>query len=147
MATITIAQINTAIRDALAGVNVKEAQDYNEITENIVNWPLLQVYWESLEQDPTTSTERSTFTAGVRQTDLVYHVDLYTSRRAHSKQILADMYPLIDEVTAVFEAQDSAPFFGLDGVKAFSFSAQRAIFEYANEQYNGVRWILNIRVF
>lgn len=153
MPVITLGQINSAISDTLGAVAaIRNVQDFDAISEGIINTPTLQTYWDGLQVDVTTNTERTTFGGKVRQYDLIFFCDLYVQRHAHSKKMLKEMYPLIDAITAVFEAQEEQPFFGLAGIKAFSYEAQRALFDYGMLdskplQYDGVRWTLTVRVF
>jgi hypothetical protein len=150
MTTYTLAQITDAIEATLStATGIAFSQSYSELTEDVVDFPLLQVYPEGGQQDPSGNADRSTFRAAVRQTIFTIHADLYACQRAHVGQNMATLLPLIEALTTVIEAQDTKPYFGLDGIKAFSWSWQRVILVYGSTQasYVGARFIFEIRTF
>ena len=150
MTSITLAQILDAIEGALsAAPTLARSMSYDELTEGINDTPLLQVYPEAGDQDPTTATDRTTFTAKVRQTNLTINCDYYAQQRKHIGEDMAALVDGIDAMTDIFEAQDTKPYFGLVGIKAFHWSWQRVIFNYGdlNINYVGARFTLTIRVF
>ncbi len=151
MADVTLSSICTAIRNTLAtatGLNV--AQDTTQITEGIHDLPLLQVYPESGEVDPSGRTDRTTFGAGVQQDRMVIHADLYVRQRSHLQE---DMDTLIDMIDAVIytlkhDAADTM-FGGLDNFQGFHWSWQRVIFEYGDPlaKYVGARFRIEVTTF
>lgn len=148
--SITIAQIIDAIETTLsAAPTLARSMSYDELTEGINDTPLLQVYAEAGEQDPTTNTDRTTFRAGVRQTSLTINADYYAQQRKHIGEDMAALIDGIDAITNIFEAQDAKPYFNLDGIRAFHWSWQRVVFEYGDPAINyvGARFTLTIRVF
>lgn len=148
--SITTAQIIDAIETTLsAAPTLARSMSYDELTEGINDTPLLQVYAEAGEQDPTTNTDRTTFRAGVRQTSLTINADYYAQQRKHIGEDMAALIDGIDAMTNIFEAQDAKPYFGLDGIKAFHWSWQRVTFDYGDPAINyvGARFTLTIRVF
>ena len=150
MATITLAQICNAIKTTLAtAAEVDVSQSYNELTEAVVDQKLLQVYPDSGQQDPSGSTDRTTFQAKVRQTSITILVDYYAKQRSNLGEDMAQLVDGIDAITNVFEAQDTKPYFGLDGIRAFSWSWQRATFEYGDplQRLIGARFTIILRIF
>lgn len=148
--SITLAQILDAIEATLAAApTLARSMSYDELTEGINDTPLLQVYPDSGNQDPAGNTDRTTFKAGVRQTVLTINCDYYAQQRKHIGEDMAALVDGIDAMTNIFEAQDTKPYFGLDGIRAFSWSWQRVTFEYGdpNIGYVGARFTLTIRVF
>ena len=148
--SITLTQICQAVETTLgAATGISYSQTFSELKEGIIDVPLLQVYPESIRQDAGTQTDRTTFGAGVRQTEVIVHADLYARQRKHLGEDMAALVPLIDATQNKLEEQDRQPYFGLDGIKAFSWSAQRVIFNYGDPQvgYVGTRFILVLRVF
>ena len=119
-------------------------------SESITDTPMLQVYPQSGEQDPTGSADRSTFGGGgdpKRQSNLVIHADYYAATRANIGEDMADIVAGIDAMYAIFEAQDKKPYFGLDGIKAFQWRWERVEFIYNKRGYAGARFYLSVRVF
>ena len=146
---ITLAQMNSAIESTLAtATGLTFTQDFDELSEGINDTPLLQVYWEDTNTDPASGTSMTSFAGRVRQTSLTFFGDLYARQRSHMAEDMAALYPLIDAIQVVLEAQDTAPYFGLDGIKALeSWSARRIVFEYGGSRYVGGRFIIKLRVF
>lgn len=148
---ITLAQICDAVTTTLGeATGLDFTQSYDELTEGMNDTPTLQVYPQSLNQDPTTAgTDRTTFQAGVRQTNIVIHADLYAVRRSHIGENMGALLPLIDAIVTILEAQDTKPYFGLVGLKAFTWSGERLNFDYGDpaQTYVGMRFTLTFRVF
>lgn len=150
MTSITLAQIIDAIEGALSTApTLARSMSYDELTEGINDTPLLQVYPDAGDQDPTGNTDRTTFKAGVRQTNFTINCDYYAQQRKHIGEDMAALVDGIDAMTTIFEAQDTKPYFNLDGIKAFHWSWQRVIFNYGdpNINYVGARFTLTIRTF
>ncbi len=130
-------------------------QKPGELSEGIVEAPTVQVYPD--EASPITlsgQTERTSFGTPdhekmKRQTDFIIHIDLYARQRKAIGEDMAALINLIDPIIAKMEEQSVAPFFGIDGVRAFSWTSQRVTFIYGDAQvpYIGWRWILTFRVF
>lgn len=150
MGNITLGQIIDAIEATLSvAPTLARSMSYDKLTEGINDTPLLQVYPESGDQDPTGNTDRTTFKAAVRQTDFTINCDYYAQQRKHIGEDMAALVDGIDAMITIFEAQDTKPYFGLDGIKAFHSSWQRVVFDYGDAQirYMGARFTLTIRTF
>ena len=148
--TVTYLQIADAIADTLAaaaGLGTARVQSLDELTEGMNDTPTLQVYLEEFGQNATGNVDRSTFKGGVRQTDILIHADLYATPRAHLGQDMADAVALVEQLQAILEAQDTKPYFGLEGIKAFSWTARRVNFDYAGQLFLGFRFMIRVRVF
>ena len=146
--SITITQIAEAIESTLsAATGLTYTQAPDELTEGMQNWPLLQVYWDESTQDPSGNTDRTTFKAGVRQTVMTFFADLYVRPRSHIGEDIGALLPLIDAIQDVMEQQNTRPYFGLEGIQAFSWSAKRVVFAYGGAEYIGARLTIEIRVF
>lgn len=148
--SITIGQILDAIEATLSTApTLARSMSYDELTEGINDTPLLQVYIESGEQDPTSNTDRTTFLAGVRQTELIVNCDYYAQQRKHIGQDMKALVDGIDAMFNIFEAQNSTPYFGLPGIQAFHYSFARDTFAYGAQSINYIvaRFTLTIRVF
>jgi hypothetical protein len=151
---ITLAQICDAIEstldDATPGTPATgiTSQSYDELTEGVHDTPLLQVYPESGTQDVGGMTDRSTFSAGVRQTSVVVHADYFAEERGVGiGQEMARLVDGIDAITNVIEGQDQKPYFGLVGIKAFSWRWEHVTFDYGGVRYMGARFFITLRVF
>ena len=147
---VTLGQILNAIEATLAtATTVNRSESYDELTEGIHDFPMLQVYPEAGTQDPGGGTDRTTFRGGVRQTEFTIHVDYYARQRSHIGEDMSALVDGIDALQNVFEAQDTKSYFGLAGIRAFKWSWSRAVFTYGdpNVSYMGARFVLTIRIF
>lgn len=149
MATITTAEINTAIATALgAAASLVRTEDFDELTEGMADAPTLQVYWEEERSDPSGTADRTAFRGGIRQTDMIFHADVYVNQRANIGEDMGRLYPLKDEIDDILQAQDTKPYFGLAGIKALmQWDARRVIFSYAGVDYIGIRYFIPIKIF
>ena len=159
MANITLNAIVDAVSDTLGtATTLNRSQSYDELTENIPDWPLLQVYWESFSPVSTDSgTDRRTFgglggdeDTPLRDKEIIVHADYYARPRSHIDEDMKAVVDGADALLDILETVDVTPFFGLDGIKAWSLqSATRSTFIYNDPQtpYAGVRFVIAIRVF
>lgn len=147
--------ICNAIETTLAPA-ITYTQSYNELSEGMADTPRLQVYPNSgTTIPPQNTTDRTTFRAVVRQTQLEIYADLYATTRSEIGEDMAILIPLIEVVIAEIEKQDTKPYFGLfdaggePAIKAFSWSWQRVTFQYNDPMtyYIGARFIFSLRVF
>ena len=146
---ITLGQIVDAIESTLDdATTLVRSQSYDELTEGIHDTPLLQVYPQSGSQDPSGTADRTTFSAGVRQTEVIVHADYYAAERgAGIGEEMARLVDGIDAMTNVIEGQDEKPYFGLTGIKGFSWRWDRVTFDYGGVNYVGARFMITLRVF
>ena len=145
--SVTIAQICDAVKNYLStAASLKRSESYNQLTEGINDYPLMQVYWQSIDCDWQSNTERTTFQGGVKQKDLVIHADLYGRPRSHLGEDNAAVTVLANEVVDLLEATGCPPF-GLTGLKNFKWRGERVVFDYDGVLYAGIRFYVNIRVF
>lgn len=147
---ITIAQILDAVSNTLGtAAGIAANQHYNQLSEAIVDQPTLQVYIDEFGQDASGNNDRTTFKGGIRQTDHVIFADVYCQQRSHIGEDMAKVVTMADAVQIILEAQDTKPYFGLDGIKAFSWRAKRVVFSYSdpNEKYVGIRFTIRVLVF
>ena len=150
MSTVTIRAINDAIATTLGtATGMKVTHSYDELKEGIGpgDMPLLQVYFESIDCDKDVETERTTFQGKVRTKTLTYHADIYCRTRSHIGEDMAKTLEMTDEVVDIFETLDIKEYFDLEGIKAFDWRADRVVFNYADAQYMGVRFVITITVF
>lgn len=145
---VNITAINTAITDTLANASgLTFTQDFDELTEGIVQVPLLQVYWNSTETDTFAQSDRTTFGKGVAQSLFVFHADLYAAQRMDIGQDMAALLPIVDAIHTVMDSQVSN-LFGLSTIKTLEqWRADQVTFEYAGFEFVGARFVIPIRVF
>lgn len=150
MGNVTLGEICDAIEATLgAATGIQTTQSYDELKESLnkADLPLLQVYWESFDMDPSGDTDATTFQGVVRQKRIVYHADLLAATRGPGLgQEMAKAVDIADAILDVFEEQDTS-FFGLDGIKSWSVSAIRGKFPYAAIDYLGVQFVITVHVY
>lgn len=155
---ISIGQIVTAIATTLetatvlvSGTGVVQDANASELSEGIQDRNTLQVYPEEGRTDTTGNTDRTGFRGGVRVTEITIHCDYYARQRSHIGEDMKALLDGADSIISVLEAQNTKPYFGLDGIKAFAWTWTRILFEYGqgnnSVKYVGVRFIFKITVF
>lgn len=145
---ITVAQMADAITTTLgAATTVARSESYNELTEGIHDYPLLQVYWQSTVNDVSGNDDRTAYRGGVRQKEYVFYADYYARPRSELKEDNAAVTNGAEALEAVLEAQNVKPYFGLAGIKAFRWQGERVAFEYGGTLYAGCRYMITLRVF
>lgn len=151
MTKITLGAICDAIENTLSGATgITRSQSFDELGEGLPagDLPLLQVYWESLGMDPSGETDRTTFQGGIRMKRHTFHADVYAAQRSHLKEDMEAVVNAADAILDVLEAQDTKPYFGLAGIKAWQLeAATRGVTQYAQSEYMMVRFILSIWVY
>lgn len=138
-----------AIKDTLATADgIERAQAHETTTDGMTDWPTLQVYWERTEADFTSRTDRSTFGAGLRQKQVIVHVDVYVRQRALIGEDMAAVAATADAIEDVLDAQREKPFFGLAAIRAFKWTSERVTFAYGDPElrFAGVRFVLTCSV-
>lgn len=153
--SITIVDMNTAIYNTLKNnmTLVDFTQNYDNLGEGLANTPLVQVFWNSLNTvSEQSSTDRRTFGGDpnvkpVRTKRYIFRADLYLDPRSDIDRNFAQMLPIVDEINDIFEDQDMEPYFGLTGIKSYTFSCERGVVEYANIVYPVVQWTIELYVF
>jgi hypothetical protein len=150
--SITIAQICNAIESTLgAAVTALDStgryQSYDELTDGMNVTPTLQVYPESGVTDIGTGNDRTTFGAGVRQSQYIFNADYYARTRSHIGEDMKAIVDGADAIIAKLEAQQHEPAFGLSGIKAFRWTWQRVTFNYGGVDFAGVRFTLYIHAY
>lgn len=147
---ITIAQICDALESVLGAAGpLVGSQSYDELQDgSLQDYPIIQVYPDAGIQSSQSNTDRRSFGAGVRQTELDIIVDLYAQQRTHLGEDMAALVGGIDALSTIFEAQDDLPYFGLAGIIAFQWRWERVTFIYGDAQlpYVGARFTITITV-
>ena len=149
MTSITLTQIGTAISGVIASdaTGINEVQDA-ALSESIQDLPLVQVYWQTEETEAGTQTERFTFGGGVQQSDMEFYADVYVKQRGQLDEDIPAVTDYAEKVREALKLQKTAnPFFGLSGIKAFHWRAERVTFDYSSVQYAGIRYTITVKVF
>lgn len=147
---ITYAQITDAIESVLgAATGLERSQSYDELTDGMTDAPTLQVYWQRDVTDPQGTTHQTTFRRGVQQTEMVFYADLFARQRSHIGEDMQTLYAAMESVRTTLEAETVKPYFNLDGIEAFRWTAEKVTFEYGDPvlPYLGVRYTITVRVF
>lgn len=149
--TVSTMAINSGIKNVVAAATgIERSYDYDELPEAINNGdtPALAVYWDSIVMDPVGETDRSSFSAGIRQVDMIFNIDLYASQRNHLAENNQAVVETMDAILTALQTQSTHPPFGVDGVQSFKvMSAQRVTHDYGGARFPGVRIVLAVRVF
>jgi len=156
MANIELGAIIDAVESTVSSATgIKLTQGYGDLTESIPagDLPLLQVWARSGRVDPTGDTDRYTLGGSNdphRHKFITVFVDLYAKPRGASLgEEMAASVSSIDAIMDAMETEDSAPFFGLatDQIKSFSWLWNYDVFDYADAQYSGARFEIEVVVY
>ncbi len=148
MATSDISQVCADIATTLGTVaGIVHAQSYDELTEEYPDVPMLQVYPWSGETDPSGGTDRTTFRAGVRQTDTLFYVDVPCRQRGNIDQDMAAVVAMQVLMQTKLEAQKTKSYFGNATIKAFSWRWELVTFKPGAFDFVGFRLFLTVRQF
>lgn len=154
MAIVTVGAICNAVAATLSTTTgLERTQSYDQLTEGMNTLPTLQVYPERWEVDTATETDRTTFVdaatgiPGVRQTELVLHLDLYVRQRSQLEEDWGEAVDLASGLGDKMDEEGPCPHFGLAAIRSFHWTAQRVVFMYAEVLYTGFRFVLTLRIF
>jgi hypothetical protein len=141
----TLTEICNAIETTL-GAAVTHSQAFDEITEAMTDAPMLQVYPEEGLMDERGGSDRRTFKGGVRVERITIFADYYAKQRgAGIGEEMGVLVPGIDALMDIFKAQDTKPYFGLEGLEAFgAVNWRRVIFEYGEGKFIGARFTIPV---
>jgi hypothetical protein len=131
-----------------AATGIAKFQSFDELTEGVADYPLLQVYPEEGETDANTSNDRTTFRAGVRVCETAYNVDVYCRPRGNIAQDMKAAVDALKALQAKLETVKTKPYFGNETIKGFSWSWRRVTLEPVDGQkYAGLRFVIKVRQF
>ena len=148
--TVSVGDICDGIETTLSTVaGMQSSTTYSEITEGLATFdcPRIEVYPQAGNCDPSGNVERTAVNAGVQQHILTVHVDLYARQRSELGEDMQAYVALVDELIDVLQTQEKPPFFGVEGIKAFSWRWTRAVLIKAQARYVGARFVVVCRIF
>lgn len=145
MAFITHASICDSIVSFLsAAPSLNRAQSFDELTEGMNTTPTLQVYPQTWDVDDRSGVHQTTFRGGVKRSSNVYFADIYARQRSDLKTDITEQVGLMDEFDQLIQEQTSKPYFGNDNIAAYHVSGERVTFTYAEVQYVGIRYTIEV---
>ncbi len=149
---VTLTQLCTGIKDTLgAATGIQLSATFSELTEGIssLDCPLIEVYPQSGSCDHSGRTDRTTVNAGVQQSIVAIHADLYARQRSQLDEDMTETIEMVDSIITVLQEQEKPPFFGVGDrdIKAFSWSWRKAVHRRAQANYVGARFTLLLRIF
>ena len=146
MSTYTLDELIDGIETVLsAAPSLVRSQTYDELTEGIHEYPLLQVYpEENPGTDWATNTDRITLTGVHSLKEYIIHADLYARARSHIAEDMKQLVDSINELEDILDTQGCPPF-DLDFVRSFRWSWSRVTFRYGDVDYVGARFRITVR--
>ena len=147
---VTVGAICDGILETLAtAVGVKSSTSYDEMTEGVATFdtPRLEAYPDAGTCDPSGSTDRTAFNAGVQQSVITIFANVLVRQRSQLDEDMGAVVTMVDAIIPVLEAQEKPPFFGVEGIKAYSWSWRVATFSRSKALYTGVRFTIKCKVF
>lgn len=147
---VTLTEICDGIEAVLStAIGMQSSTSYDEMTEGIpaMDCPRIEVYPEAGSSDPSGRTDRTTFNACIQQVAVVVHADLYARQRSQLGEDVAAYVGLTDAIIDVLQSQQTPPFFGVVGIKAFNWGWRKAVFRRADARFVGARFVINCKIF
>ncbi len=147
---VTLTEICDGVKATLgAATGIQWSATFNELTEGVssLDCPLIEIYPQAGICDPSGRTDRTTFQAGVQQSIITIHADLYARQRSELGEDMGKTITMIDPIINVLQEQEKPPFFDVKGIKAFSWSWRKAVHNRAGADYVGARFTLLFRMF
>lgn len=150
MANLTLGEVCDGINTTLgAAVGIETSESYDELRDDVMPdvCPILQVYPEEGDCNPGATTERTVFSGAIRLKVVSIHADIMTSARTFLDQDMKALTDVTDAIIEVLEEQNDPPFFGVVGLKAFTWRFKRGVFRRGDADFMGVRFVIQCRIF
>ena len=148
--TITLGEMCDGIEAVLsAALGVQSSTSYDELTEGVpaMDCPRVEVYPDAGVSDPSGNTDRFTFSACMQMSVVTIFADLYARQRSQLGEDMKATIDMIDSIIDVIQAQERPPFFGLKGIKAFSWRWKRSTFRRADARFVGARFTISCKIY
>lgn len=154
MTSVSITALITSLRTSFLDASTIEDEqgvvhEPEQIKENIVDAPTLQIYPVDGNTDRQGENDRTSFGASIRQTTITVYADYYARQRSHIGEDLNAVVEGMDALINVLEAQQTKPYFGNTDIKSFAWRWEYVTFAYGEQEvkYSGVRFIITLYVF
>lgn len=156
---LTLADIAEAMQDDfeawMSPSLLERVYGWDELPEGVQDPPALMIYWQSIQNDALTNTDRTTFDGNTKVKEIVFHVDYYAGTRNHldenNERLMQGANEIIDllETEIVGGCNDGGhcPPFGLCALKEFRWEGERVIFDYGGVLFYGARFRIIFRVY
>jgi len=147
---ITLMEICDGIEGVLsAAVGVQSSTSFDELTEGVpaMDCPRIEVFPDAGVCDPSGTTDRFTFGACTQLTVVTIFADLYARQRSQLGEDMKAVTEMIDSIIDILQTQERPPFFGLKGIKAFSWRWKRSMFRRAEARFVGARFTIQCKIF
>ena len=142
-----LSELIDGIEATLAGAaSVDVSQSYDELTESILETPLIQVYPASCPPvSKGSATQKYTLGGSVRR-EYIIHADLFVCHRHYLPQDMRDFVNYVEEIDAILVGETDCNIFGVSGLGTFKWSWERAQFIYGGQKYLGAKYIFEVEV-
>ena len=159
MARVTLPEILNAVTDIFRTTTVLmpgetvarlfDVQAYDELTEAIQDIPAIQIFLDGITVDSNTTTDRHTMRVGTQKSTLSLVVRTFARQRSNVNDDMAAVLACWDAVEATLEqvSLDCQPFFGLEAIRSFHWTAAPMLYDYARVLYVGIEHTLTLEVF
>jgi hypothetical protein len=134
--------ICNAVASTFLGVGGLVVQGPGELTDVISELPLLQVYWTSFSEAPFQLASGGKVVSSVE----TINMDLYAKERAETAEDIRAAIFWMSKVRNHYNNL-SAPWFGLEAIKAKDWEGRRTYLNYGPEEFSGGKFTLRMRIF
>jgi hypothetical protein len=149
MAIYSLGTLSKAIGTTLATAAVVVAgrlEQYDELTEGMPDRGTLQVYPDqNIGTSFDSDTHKRTLATKHTLKEYVILADFYVRPRSQIADGMDEFVQAVDDFEDILDVQD-CPNFGRPEIRSFVWNWDRVIFDYAGEQYVGLRIFITIRV-
>jgi hypothetical protein len=147
---ITLTEMCDGIESVLStAIGVQSSTSCDELTEGVpaMDCPRVEVYPDAGVCDPSGTTDRLTFSACMQMSVVTIFADLYARQRSQLGEDMKATTEMIDSIIDVLQTQERPPFFGLKGIKAFSWRWKRSTFRRADARFVGARFTISCKIY
>jgi len=109
--------------------------------------PRIEVFPDAGVCDPSGTTDRLTFSACMQMSVVTIFADLYARQRSQLGEDMKETTEMIDSLIDVLQTQERPPFFGIKGIKAFSWRWKRFTFRRAGARFVGARFTISCKIY
>lgn len=141
---LTLKTICDAIAAEFGAVTeLVRVQSPDDLTEGMHDTPTLAVYPVSVTRNPDQFTLRQ----AVRRTQISVRADMFVCPRANVDEDIADVVDVTDAIIAELDTQKEPPYFHCAGIRSLNWRWELVTFKYAEADYSGGRFTLDMEVY